>query len=103
MSDEKKRARGVRVSEPGYFADGAELKRALADVPPSPPGAFVHVSVPQPPMSVREAGRLGGRKTKAKHGPAFFEEIGRLGGIATQRKHAEAQRVAEEARKAEKP
>lgn len=31
-------------------------------------------------LSVREAGRRGGRATAAKHGPEFYAEIGRKGG-----------------------
>jgi general stress protein YciG len=30
-------------------------------------------------MTVREAGRKGGRATKARHGPEFYEAIGRKG------------------------
>ena len=34
-------------------------------------------------MSVREAGRRGGERVKAKYGSEFYEEIGRKGGEAT--------------------
>jgi general stress protein YciG len=32
------------------------------------------------PMSVRDAGRKGGRATRARYGPEFFAEIGQKGG-----------------------
>ena len=38
---------------------------------------------PQGGMSVREAGRRGGERVKAKYGTEFYEEIGRKGGEAT--------------------
>jgi len=38
-------------------------------------------------MTVREAGRKGGRATKARHGPEFYEEIGRKGGTTTKKRH----------------
>jgi len=31
-------------------------------------------------MGVREAGRLGGRATRDRYGPEFYEQIGRKGG-----------------------
>jgi general stress protein YciG len=31
-------------------------------------------------MSVREAGRKGGKTTRARYGPEFFQEIGQKGG-----------------------
>lgn len=34
-------------------------------------------------MTVREAGRKGGRATKARHGPEFYERIGKKGGETT--------------------
>jgi general stress protein YciG len=34
-------------------------------------------------LTVREAGRRGGRATKLRHGPEFYETIGRNGGTAT--------------------
>ena len=34
-------------------------------------------------MSVREAGRRGGERVKAKYGSEFYEEIGRKGGEAS--------------------
>ena len=33
-------------------------------------------------MSVRQAGRKGGKHTATKHGPEFYREIGRRGGQA---------------------
>ena len=38
-------------------------------------------------MTVREAGRKGGRTTKERHGPKFYETIGRKGGQTTKRRH----------------
>jgi len=38
-------------------------------------------------MTVREAGRKGGRTTKARHGPEFYEAIGRKGGQTTKKRH----------------
>jgi uncharacterized protein len=38
-------------------------------------------------MSVREAGRRGGERVKAKYGSEFYEEIGRKGGEATKTKY----------------
>jgi general stress protein YciG len=38
-------------------------------------------------MTVRDAGRKGGRATKARHGPEFYETIGRKGGETTKRRH----------------
>ena len=37
------------------------------------------------PMSVREAGRKGGKATRARDGPEFFTEIGQKGGRAVSR------------------
>ncbi len=34
-------------------------------------------------MTVREAGRKGGRATKARHGPEFYQSIGAKGGNTT--------------------
>ena len=42
---------------------------------------------PQGGMSVREAGRRGGERVKAKYGTEFYEEIGRKGGEATKTKY----------------
>lgn len=36
---------------------------------------------------MREAGRKGGRATKARHGPEFYESIGRKGGEQTKKRH----------------
>ena len=33
-------------------------------------------------MTVRQAGRKGGKRTATKHGPEFYREIGRRGGQA---------------------
>ena len=38
-------------------------------------------------MTVREAGRKGGRTTKARHGPEFYEQIGKKGGETTKVRH----------------
>jgi general stress protein YciG len=38
-------------------------------------------------MTVREAGRKGGRATKSRHGPDFYESIGRKGGETTKKRH----------------
>jgi general stress protein YciG len=38
-------------------------------------------------MTVREAGRKGGRATKARHGPEFYQSIGRKGGETTKERH----------------
>jgi uncharacterized protein len=38
-------------------------------------------------MTVREAGRKGGRATKARHGPEFYQTIGRSGGETTKLRH----------------
>lgn len=38
-------------------------------------------------MSVREAGRRGGERVKAKYGSEFYEAIGRKGGEATKSKY----------------
>jgi len=38
-------------------------------------------------MSVREAGRRGGERVKAKYGSEFYEEIGRKGGEGTKSKY----------------
>lgn len=38
-------------------------------------------------MTVGEAGRKGGRATKARHGPEFYRSIGHQGGMATKKRH----------------
>jgi general stress protein YciG len=38
-------------------------------------------------LTVREAGRRGGRATKLRHGPEFYESIGRKGGDTTKRRY----------------
>jgi general stress protein YciG len=38
-------------------------------------------------MSVREAGKRGGDRVKAKYGSQFYELIGRKGGEATKEKY----------------
>jgi len=38
-------------------------------------------------MTVREAGSKGGRMTKKRHGPEFYEAIGRKGGETTKKRH----------------
>lgn len=43
---------------------------------------------PRPePMSVREAGRKGGKATRARYGPEFFAEIGQKGGKAVSKRY----------------
>jgi len=39
-------------------------------------------------MSVREAGRKGGRTTRARYGPEFFAEIGAKGGRAVSERYS---------------
>jgi general stress protein YciG len=39
------------------------------------------------PMSVRDAGRKGGRATRARYGPEFFAEIGQKGGKAVSQRY----------------
>lgn len=38
-------------------------------------------------FSVAEAGRLGGRATKKRHGPAHYQRIGKMGGETTKQTH----------------
>ena len=38
-------------------------------------------------MTVGDAGRKGGRATKARHGPDFYRTIGRKGGETTKKRH----------------
>jgi len=38
-------------------------------------------------MTVRDAGRKGGRMTKSRHGPEFYKNIGRKGGETTKKRH----------------
>jgi hypothetical protein len=39
------------------------------------------------PMSVRDAGRKGGRATRARYGPEFFVQIGQKGGKAVSQRY----------------
>lgn len=39
------------------------------------------------PMTVRDAGRKGGRTTRARYGPDFFAQIGQKGGKAVSRRY----------------
>jgi hypothetical protein len=39
-------------------------------------------------MSVREAGRKGGKTTRAKYGPEFYQEIGQKGGKTVSEKYS---------------
>ena len=41
-------------------------------------------------MTVREAGKRGGDRVKAKYGQEFYEAIGRKGGEATKEKYGAA-------------
>src|SRR5690349_2210022 len=55
-------------------------------------------------MSVRQAGRKGGKHTATKHGPEFYREIGRRGGQARKKQlgaggYADLGRKGGEARK----
>lgn len=54
----------------------------------------MNVEKPQPlagqksePMSVRDAGRKGGRATRARYGNEFFAEIGQKGGRAVSQRY----------------
>jgi general stress protein YciG len=38
-------------------------------------------------MTVKEAGKKGGRATKSRYGPEFYERIGRMGGQTTKSRH----------------
>jgi len=38
-------------------------------------------------MTVHDAGRKGGRATKARYGPEFYQSIGRKGGETTKQRH----------------
>lgn len=38
-------------------------------------------------MTVQEAGKKGGQKTRTTHGHEFYQEIGRKGGETTSREH----------------
>lgn len=42
------------------------------------------------PMSVRDAGRKGGRTTRARYGPDFFASIGKKGGKAVSKRYPSA-------------
>ncbi len=44
-------------------------------------------TAPNGGMSVREAGRKGGRTTRARYGPEFFQEIGQKGGKAVSERY----------------
>jgi general stress protein YciG len=39
------------------------------------------------PMSVQDAGRKGGRATRARYGPEFFAQIGQKGGKAVSQRY----------------
>ena len=39
-------------------------------------------------MSVREAGRKGGKTTRARYGPEFFQEIGAKGGRTVSQRYS---------------
>ena len=58
----------------------------------------------KPDLSVRQAGRKGGKHTATKHGPEFYREIGRRGGQARKKQlgaggYADLGRKGGEARK----
>lgn len=38
-------------------------------------------------ITVKEAGRRGGKATKLRHGPDFYQTIGRKGGETTKLRH----------------
>ena len=57
-------------------------------------------------LSVRQAGRKGGKKTATRHGPEFYREIGRRGGEARKKQlgaggYADLGRKGGEARKSQ--
>jgi general stress protein YciG len=45
-------------------------------------------AAPNGGMSVREAGRKGGKTTRARYGPEFFQEIGQKGGKAVSERYS---------------
>ena|SRR5438045_3541050 len=77
--------------------------------PPSTPSERALSSYPlevdeKGDMSVRQAGRKGGKHTATKHGPEFYREIGRRGGQARKKQlgvggYADLGRKGGEARK----
>ncbi len=50
--------------------------------------ATQHDSSDQGNMSVREAGRKGGKTTRARYGAEFFQEIGAKGGKAVSERYS---------------
>ena len=40
-------------------------------------------------ITVAEAGRLGGRTTRLRHGHEHYQNIGKLGGLATSARHGQ--------------
>ena len=48
------------------------------------------------PMTVAEAGRRGGMKTKERYGSEYYSEIGRLGGYRVKELVAEAKAAEQE-------
>ena len=54
----------------------------------SDPDAERGDSAPNGGMSVREAGRKGGKTTRARYGPEFFQEIGQKGGRAVSERYS---------------
>src|SRR4029077_13654888 len=84
-------------------------ERTSLDRPSSEPSERALSSYPLPvddkaDMTVRQAGRKGGKHTATKHGPEFYREIGRRGGQARKRQlggggYADLGRKGGEARK----
>jgi uncharacterized protein len=72
----------VKACRHGRQVSGTYRADALSsmdeqDLPPQKPE----------PMSVRDAGRKGGRATRARYGPEFFAQIGQKGGKAVSQRY----------------
>lgn len=55
--------------------------------PEMKPAKHMRTLEPKPEMTVREAGRLGGKKVSEKYGPDFYKDIGHRGGSTTNEKY----------------
>jgi hypothetical protein len=55
---------------------------------PDRPGAEKNGSPNEGNMSVREAGRKGGKTTRARYGAEFFQEIGAKGGRTVSQRYS---------------
>jgi general stress protein YciG len=51
-------------------------------------GSDTNGSADESNMTVREAGRKGGRATRARYGPEFFQKIGAKGGKAVSERYS---------------